>query len=195
MRSQPIKCWFSSKDSFESAKDLCTPRHRCIYTHQRSRTKFQQFGFLHRRTSILSTGRSQPIIKPFDNGWLFIHYLIDKFIYLILHWLSITSSYCINAVQVLIQHVYDIASDILPVWEFTPRIHWVKKRSKSSHGAGKFSIKLRASKNPSYNNRNCKSGQHNRRHSFTRHVPWKIRADMRSQTVLCTNFKVNTTEE
>ena len=114
---------------------------------------------------------ASPIIKLFDNGWLFIHYLINKFIYLILHWSSITSSYCINVVQVSIQHVFDIASDILPVWEFTPRIHWVKKRSKSSHGAGKFSIKLRASKNPSYNNRNCKSGQHNRRHSFTRRIP------------------------
>lgn len=169
MRNQPI---ISSKDLSKSAKDLCISRHRCVHTHQRLRTKFQQFGFLHRRTSILSTGHSQSTIKPSDNGWLFIHYyLINKVIYLILHWSSITSSYCINAVHLSIQHVYDIAFDILPVWEFTPRIHQVKKRFKSSHGAGKFSIMLRASKNPSYNNRNCKSGQHNRRHSFTRRIP------------------------
>ena len=128
----------------------------------------------------------------FDNGWLFIHHLIDKFIYLILYWSSITSSYCINAVHVLIQHVCDIASDILPEWKFTPRIHWVKKRSKSSHGAGKFSIKLCASKNPSYNNRNCKSGQHNRRHSFTQRIPRKICANTKSTTVPCKNFKVKT---
>ena len=92
----------------------------------------------------------------------------------------------------MIQHVCDIALDILPEWKFTPRIHWVKKRSKSSHGAGKFSIKLRASKNLSYNNCNCKSGRHNRRHSFTQRIPWKIRADTKSQTVPCKDFKVKT---
>ena len=135
----------------------------------------------------------KPIIKPFDNGWIFIQHLIDKLIYLILHWLLIISSCFITTVYSLVKHVCNIAWDILPDWEFAPRIHWVKKRHKSSHGAGKFSINLRASKNLSYNDCNCKSGQHNRQHSFTRRIPWKICGDTKSTKIPFNDFKVKTT--
>ena len=45
------------------------------------------------------------------------------------------------------------------------------KKQKASNGIGKFAVNLRKCKYSNYDVQNCKSGRHNRRHSFKRHSP------------------------
>ena len=45
------------------------------------------------------------------------------------------------------------------------------KKRKASNGAGKFAVNLCKCKYSDYDVQNCKSGRHNRRHSFKRHSP------------------------
>ena len=54
-------------------------------------------------------------------------------------------------------------------WINKLRLHHTKKRRNTSHGSGKFSQNLRASKNLWYNVRNCKSGRHGHQHTFRKH--------------------------
>ena len=63
------------------------------------------------------------------------------------------------------------ALTIIPKWISKPRIKKSFKQRKASNGAGKFAVNLRKCKYSDYDVQNCKSGQHNRRHSFKRHSP------------------------
>ena len=56
--------------------------------------------------------------------------------------------------------------------------------------SGKFLKNLRSSKESCYNERNCKSGKHNRQHSFLRRKPLKIRQD--TNTTSLPDLKVKT---
>ena len=58
------------------------------------------------------------------------------------------------------------APSILSKWISKPRRQRHKKQHKTSHGGGKFSQNLHASKNSWYNGCNCKSGRHSRQHTF-----------------------------
>ena len=48
------------------------------------------FGFFHRQTSKINTGRLKPMIKPFDSGWNYIPNILSKLISLLVIW----SCYC-----------------------------------------------------------------------------------------------------
>ena len=74
-------------------------------------------------------------------------------------------------------------------WKCTPTLRRDKNRDKASHGAGKFSKKLCNSKKSSYNERNCKSGRHNRRHSFLRHKLSKTCQDANTTSLLALKVK------
>ena len=72
-----------------------------------------------------------------------------------------------------IVYVFETLSEVvisIPIaicnWFNKPRIRHTKKHRKTSNGSGKFSHNLRASKKSCYNERNCKSGRHGRRHTF-----------------------------
>ena len=118
-----------------------------------------------------------PNIILFDTGWSFIQHMIDKFLYLILLWSLIFSNIVIKSIHSSIYHVCNTAWNLLPKQNSTPDIHRDKNRHKTSHGAGKFFANLRDSKQSWYNERNCKSGRHNRRHTCMRRKPWKICKD------------------
>ena len=49
---------------------------------------------------------------------------------------------------------------VIHKWFNKPRIQHTKKHCRTSNGSGKFSHNLRASKQPCYNERNCKMGHH-----------------------------------
>ena len=130
-----------------------------------------------------------PIIIPFDTGWTIILRLIDKLMYctLLLSW--IFQDTVVPRLQSSKDYVCDIVLPYLFDWKHTPILRKIKNRDKSSHGAGKFSMKLRNSKKSSYNERNCKSGRHNRRHSFLRHKPSKIRQYANARSLPDLNVK------
>ena len=134
----------------------------------------------------------KPSIKLFDNGWNFIEHIIDKLIFLILLWSSIFSSFVIRSLHSLVKHVCDAAQNLLSQWEFTPHIHRYEKRHKTSHGAGRCSQNLHASKELCYNERNCKSGRHNRQNTFMRHKPWKFCKDTNTTNLPDMVLKVKT---
>ena len=118
-----------------------------------------------------------PIIIPFETGWIFIQHMIDKLIYLILLWSWIYRNSVITSLHSLINYVCNVAWNHLPEWKSTPYVRWDKNRHKTSHGAGGFAQKLCISKESNYNERNCRSGRHNRRYPFIRCKPWKICQD------------------
>ena len=118
-----------------------------------------------------------PIIILFDTGWTIALHLIDKLIYLILLLSWIFQDIVLPRLHSSVNYVCKIVLPHLPDWEYTPTLRRDKNWDKASHGAGKFSKKLRNSKKSCYNERNCKSGKHNRRHSFLRRKPLKIRQD------------------
>ena len=89
-----------------------------------------------------------------------------------------------------VNYVCEILLPHLPDWKYTPTLHRDKNLNKASHGARKFSKKLRNSKESWYNERNCKSGMHNRQHSFLRCKPLKIRED--ANTTSLPDLKVKT---
>ena len=88
-------------------------------------------------------------------------------------WSWICSNIVITRIHASLQDMYDTACNQLP--EKTPEVRRCKNRHKPSHGAGKFSDKLRRSKLSSYNDRNCESGRHSRRHTFARRKAGKDR--------------------
>jgi hypothetical protein len=118
-----------------------------------------------------------PIIIPFDTGWTIILRLIDKLMYCILLLSWIFQDIVLPRLHSSIDYVCEIVLPNLCDWKCTPTLRRDKNRAKASHGAGKFSKKLRNSKNSCYNERNCKSGKRNRRHSFLRYKPLKTRQD------------------
>ena len=118
--------------------------------------------------------------------------MIDKFIYLILLWSWIFGSIVITSLHSSVNHVCNTAWNILPEWNSTPHVHWDKNRHKTSHGTVRFSRNLWVSKELCYNERNCKSGRHNYRHTFIRHKPWKIRKDTNTTSLPNIILKVKT---
>ena len=68
-----------------------------------------------------------------------------------------------------IVQVFQSALTIIPKWISKPRIKKSFKQQKTSNSAGKLAVNLRKCRYLDYDVRNCKSGQHNRRHSFKRH--------------------------
>ena len=114
-----------------------------------------------------------PIIIPLDTGWTIALHLIDKLIYLILLLSLIFQDIVLPRLYSSIDYVCTIVLPHFFDWKYTLIARKHKNRDKASHGAGKFLMKLRHSKKLSYNERNCKSGRHNRRHSFLRHKPSK----------------------
>ena len=134
-------------------------------------------------------GRLMPIIIPFDTGWTIILRLIYKLIYctLLLSW--IFQDIVFPSLQSSKDYVCDIVLPHFFDWKSTPILRRNKNRDKASHGAGKFSMKLRNSKKSSYNDRNCKSGRHNRRHSFLRHKPSKTRRNSNTTSLPDLNVK------
>ena len=118
--------------------------------------------------SIISTGCSKPIIILFDTGWNFAQCMIDNIVYIIL--LSLTKFGDIirdttTCRHVLVNTVCFIAWSFLPKWDstyHTPRYQQAKKHYKGSHGAGKYSKNLCATKKLRFKVRNCKSERHNR---------------------------------
>ena len=69
----------------------------------------------------------------------------------------------------LIVQVCRSTLNIFPQWISKPQIRKPKNHRKSSSGAGRFAQNLRTCKKSHYDIRNCKSGRHNRRHTFKRH--------------------------
>ena len=131
-----------------------------------------------------------PIIIPFDTGWSFIQHMIDKFRYLILLWTWIFSNFVITRIHASIKHVYNTAWNLLPERNSTPDIRRDKNCHKPSHGAGIFFANLRDSKQSWYNERNCKSGRHSRRHTFMHRKPGKTCKDTNPTKLLDTVLKV-----
>ena len=114
------------------------------------------------------------IIKPFDSGWRYILNLSLKLISLLVIWLYDCSNVTKKKVTHLgssIVQVFRSTLNVIPQWISKPRIKRSYKHRKISSGAGQFALNLRICKNSHYDVRNCKSGRHNRRHSFKRHRP------------------------
>ena len=84
-------------------------------------------------------------------------------------WSWICSNIVITRIHASLQDMYDTACNQLP--EKTPEVRRCKNRHKPSHGAGKFSVNLRKSKQSLYNERNCEPGRHSCRHTFMRRKP------------------------
>ena len=130
--------------------------------------------FLHRRTSKINTKHLKPIIKPFDTRWSYILDLSFKLILLLVIW----SCNCNNAVKKIITHletpivqVCRLTFNIIPQWISKPQIRKPKNHRKSSSGKGRLAQKFRACKRSQYDVQSCKSGRHNRRHTFNRRGP------------------------
>ena len=88
------------------------------------RIYIKQVRFLHRWTSIRSTGRLKPFIKPFDNGWNYILDLFFKLISLLVIWSCKCNNVLkkITSLQTSIIQVCQSALKILPQWISKPRI-------------------------------------------------------------------------
>ena len=87
-----------------------------------------------------------PIIILFDTGWTIILRLIDKHIYSILLLSWIFQDIVLPRLHSSKDYVCDIVLPHFFDWKCTPTSHRNKNRDKASHGAGKFSKKLRNSK-------------------------------------------------
>ena len=74
----------------------------------------------------------------------------------------------ITNLQTLVIWVCQTTLNIFPHWISKPCIRKHKNHSKASSGAGRFAQNLRACKKSRYNVQNCKSGRHNRCHTFRR---------------------------
>ena len=74
----------------------------------------------------------------------------------------------ITILQTSVNRVCGTALNIFPHWISKPCIRKHKNHSKANSGAGKFSQNLCACKKSRIIVRNCKSGRHNRRHTFRR---------------------------
>ena len=131
-----------------------------------------------------------PIIKPFDTDWTITLHLIDRLIYFILLLSWIFQDIVLPCLHSSVNYAWDIVLPHLPDWKYTPTIRRDKNRDKASHGAGKFSKKLRSRKESCNNERNCKSGKHNCQHTFLRCKPLKIHQD--TSTTSLPDLKVKT---
>ena len=112
------------------------------------------------------------MIKPFDSGCSNILNLVLKLISLLVIW----SYYCSNVTKKKVTHLglsivqaFRSTLNIIPQWISKPESF---KYRKARNGAGWFALNLHKCKNSYYHVRNCKSGRHNRHHSFKQHRPW-----------------------
>ena len=110
--------------------------------------------------------------KPSDSGWNHILNISSRLISLLVIWLW----YCSNVTKKKVTHlctsivqVFWSTLNIIPEWVSNSQIKKSFKHRKASNVAGQFAINLRKCKYSDYNLRNCKSGRHNKRHSFKRH--------------------------
>ena len=113
-----------------------------------------------------------PIIPRFITGHYFLQYMFNKFLYFILFCTCKVSSITRNTIIYIHGTIFDTITfipNILTNWINKPRLRKIKKRYKISHGSRKFSQNLRTSRNSWYNEHNCKSGRHDRRHTFIQH--------------------------
>ena len=113
--------------------------------------------------------RLKPIIKPFDSEWNYILDLSFKLISLLVIWLCSCNNAAkkkITRLGALVIRACWSTLNIFPQWISKPRIRKPKNHSNSSSDAGRFAQNLRACKKSRYNVWNCKSGRHNRRHTF-----------------------------
>ena len=72
--------------------------------------------------------------------------MIDKLIYLILHWSSVFSDFVTTSLYSSVNYVCNTAWNHLPKWKSTPHVRQDKNRHKTSHGAGKFLQKFAIAK-------------------------------------------------
>ena len=117
----------------------------------------------------MNTGRLKPNMKLFDSGWKYILHTFFKLVSFLVIW----SWKCNNILKKKVKSlrtsviwVYQTTLNIFPHWISKPRIRKHKSHSKASSGARKVAQNLCACKKSQYNVRNCKSGRHNRRHTF-----------------------------
>ena len=113
----------------------------------------------------------KPMVKPFDSGWNYILNISSKLISLLVIW----SCYCSNVTKKKVTYlgtsivqIFQSTLNIIPQWILKHRIKKSFKNQKASNGAGRFAITLRKCKYSDYDLQNCKSGWHNKRHSFKR---------------------------
>ena len=114
-------------------------------------------------------GRLKPMIKPFDSGWNYILNIFSKLISLLVIWSCYYSNVTkkkVTHLGTLIVQVFRSTLNIIPQWISKPRTKKTFKHQKVSNGAGRFALILRKYKYLDSHVQNCKSGQHNRRHSF-----------------------------
>ena len=112
------------------------------------------------------------MIKPFDSGWSYILNLFSKLILLLVIWSCSWNNIKkkkVTQLGSLIVQVFRSTLNIIPQWISKPWINKSFKHQKASNDAGQFAINLRKRKYLHYNVQNCKSGQHNWRHSFKHH--------------------------
>ena len=117
-------------------------------------------------------GRLKLIIPPFVTEYHFFPYLFNKLLHLILFCTFEASNIAKKSIIYIHKTIYETITstpNIISNWINKPRLHYVKKRCITNHGSGKFSQYLCASKNLWYNEHNCESGQHDRRHTFMHH--------------------------
>ena len=117
-------------------------------------------------------GHLKPIISPFITGYHFIHYKFNKIIYLVLFCTLVASTITRKAIIYKLKILFKLitsAPNTVSNWINKPRPHYTKKQRKTSHGNGKFSQNLCASKSIWYNERNCRSRRHGHQHTFRKH--------------------------
>ena len=128
--------------------------------------------------SNLDTGRLKTIIPPFITEYHFLQYMFNKFLYLILFCTLEASSITRNTIIYIhktISKKITSTPNIISSWINKPYLHYVKKQRKTSQEySGKFSQNLHTSENLWYNESDCKSRQHGRRHTFIQHKSRKI---------------------
>ena len=98
-----------------------------------------------------------------NSGWQFLHSMLYKIIcFMLLCTFKATVITCKTIEYVLETLSEAIISTPIAIhkWFYKPRIRHTKKHCKTSNGSGKFSHNLCASKQPCYNERNCKLGRH-----------------------------------
>ena len=118
------------------------------------------------------------IIIPFDTGWTIALHLIDKLIYLILLLSWIFQDIVLPRLHSSIDYIYSkLYCLICLIGSIHQHYAGTRTGTKQVMVPEISQKKLRSSKESCCNGCNCKSGKHNRRHTFLRRKPLKIRQD------------------
>ena len=119
--------------------------------------------------SIINTRHLKPIIKPFDREWNYIQHVFIKLNLLLVLWSCKCDNMLRNKITslwTLVNWVCSTTLSIFPHWISKPCIQKYKNHSKASSRTGRLSENLRACKKSQFIICNCKSGKHNRQHTF-----------------------------